>query len=237
MDECFYTAFEDTEHGPLDAANNHFMSLRYYMQVVTVHIQFKNTFYCLNLYLSMRNIVSNNNITFLCYITPLYKNWRSSAYLICQTSFIIIWNPFRILESIRYSTVSIKYSSCFCFHKLACLRITNISLISHRTKAWCWCWHTMVGIVDKPRRSFKLYHWKYQNKIPQFINRTKFLAFSSPVWSLVSLIALWVPVPIYKLDVTLATEFRNIASLLVASDLGRLGTCISVVKSGNFAQK
>jgi len=49
--------------------------------------------------------------------------------------------------------------------------------------------------------------------------------------------AVWVPVHIYKLDVTLAAEFRSVASLLVASDLGRLGTCISVVKSGNFAQK
>lgn len=161
------------------------MSLRYYTQVVTIHIQFKNTFYCLNLYLFLRKIVSNNIITFLCYITPLHKNWRSSTYLISQTYFIIIWNPFGILESIRYSSVSIKYSSCFCFHKLACLRITNKSLISHHTKAWCWCWHTMVGIVDKPRRSFKLYNWKYQNKIPQFINKTKFPAFIVPpneVW-------------------------------------------------------
>lgn len=161
------------------------MSLRNYTQVVTVHIQFKNTFYCLNSYLFMRKIISNNIITFLCYITPLQKNWRSSTYLISQTSFIIIRNPFGILESIRYSTVSIEYSSCFCFHKLACLRITNKSLISYHTKAWCWCWHTMVGIVDKPRRSFKLYHWEYQNKIPQFINRTKFPSFIMPgyeVW-------------------------------------------------------
>lgn len=170
---------------PLDASNNNFMSLRYSTQVVTDHIQFKNTFYFLNLYLFMRNIVSNNIIISLCYITPLHKNWRRSTYLISQTSFIIIWNPFWVLESVRYSTVSIKYSSCFCFHKLACLRITNKSLISHHTNAWCWCWHTMVGTVDKPRRSFKLYHWKYQNKIPQFINRTKFPAFIIPpceVW-------------------------------------------------------
>ena len=42
MDICFWTPFENTELCPLDAANNNFRSLRYYTQVVTVHIQVFN---------------------------------------------------------------------------------------------------------------------------------------------------------------------------------------------------
>jgi hypothetical protein len=52
-----------------------------------------------------------------------------------------------------------------------------------------------------------------------------------------SLNGVWVPFHFYKLDVTLAAEFRNVTSLLVSGDLGRLGTCISVVKIGKLAQK